>query len=82
MTTRTRGTRHSKARPVPYCRVLPPDAFNDTILQPLPVYSESFITIAQTASCKMLLTITDEVTTLEQRNKHEQPKPVPRRRRN
>jgi len=29
----------------PHCRVLPPGEFNDTISEPLTVYSESFITI-------------------------------------
>jgi len=43
-----RGDRHSKSRPAPHCRVLPPGEFNAMISDPLPVCSESFTTIDAT----------------------------------
>ena len=40
----TSADRHSKPRLTPHCRVLPPGEFNGIMSQPLPVYSESFMT--------------------------------------
>jgi len=42
----TSDVRHSKPRPAPHCRVLPPGEFNSKIPQTLSVYSQSFMTIA------------------------------------
>jgi len=42
----TSNARHIKSRSMLHCRVLPPGEFNGMILEQLPVYPESFMTIA------------------------------------
>ena len=47
-TQTTSTSRHTEPRLTPHCRVLPPGELNGMILKPLPVSSDSFVTLVVT----------------------------------
>ena len=61
---------HSEPHPTPHSRVLPPGEFNNTIPESLPIFSESFMTIASQFSRNIAMkqTMVTNIVT----NKHTQ----------